>query len=80
MDCWHCRRSAVGACRFCGRGLCADHVKTRPYILELFRVAEHEEALVVEDALFCGVCKPRPDPIALPGLTQAAKEAGATPG
>ena len=37
MDCWHCRRTAVGACRFCGRGICEDHVETQPYILELFR-------------------------------------------
>jgi len=37
MDCWHCRRTAVGACRFCGRGICEDHVETLPYVLELYR-------------------------------------------
>ena len=37
MDCWHCRRTAVGSCRFCGRGICEDHVQTHPYILELFK-------------------------------------------
>jgi hypothetical protein len=68
MDCWHCHRTAVGACRFCGRGVCEDHVETRPYVLELFRPSETTKALVVEDALFCGLCRPRPTPVDLPGL------------
>jgi hypothetical protein len=68
MDCWHCRRTAVGVCRFCGRGVCEDHAKTEPFILELYRPHETSQALVVEDALFCGGCKPRPDPIPLPEL------------
>jgi hypothetical protein len=68
MDCWHCRRSAVGTCRFCGRGVCPDHVGTKPYILELFRGKQEVEAIVVEDALFCGACKPRPNPVPLPEL------------
>ena len=68
MDCWNCHRTAVGACRFCGRGMCEDHAKERPYILELFRGSDMMEALVVEDALYCGNCSPRPDPIPLPDL------------
>jgi hypothetical protein len=68
MDCWHCRRTAVGTCRFCGRAICENHVKTRPYILELFGSEKAQRALVVEDALFCGSCKPRPEPIDLPDL------------
>jgi hypothetical protein len=68
MDCWHCRRSAVGACRFCGRGICEDHAEIKPYVLELFRGGGGAQALVVEDALFCGACHPRPDPIDLPEL------------
>jgi len=69
MDCWHCRRTAVGTCRFCGRGVCEDHVETAPYVLELFRgAAGVTRALVVEDALYCGACTPRPDPLDLPEL------------
>ncbi len=68
MDCWHCRRTAVGACRFCGRGVCEDHVETKPHIVGLFRGRESTEAIVVEDALYCGACSPRPDPIPLPEL------------
>jgi hypothetical protein len=70
MDCWHDRKTAVGNCRFCGRGLCEDHVQTRPYILELYRSRDDDvpKVLVVEDALYCGVCTPRPDPLDLPEL------------
>ena len=68
MDCWHCRRSAVGVCRFCGRGVCEDHAESLPYELELFRSGDVTRALVVEDALFCGACHPRPDPLVLPEL------------
>jgi len=67
MDCWHCKRTAVGTCRFCGRGICEDHVETQPYILEIISGGV-PRALVVEDALFCGACTPRPDPIELPEL------------
>jgi len=73
MDCWHCRRNAVGICRFCGRAVCENHAQTKPYILELYEPDGDEtpgglRALVVEDALYCGACTPRPDPIALPEL------------
>lgn len=69
MDCWHCRKTAVGTCRFCGRGLCEDHVQEHPYILELFRSNDDvPKVLVVEDALYCGACTPRPDPLDLPEL------------
>jgi hypothetical protein len=41
-----------------------------PFVLELYRGAEMTRALVVEDALFCGACTPRPDPIDLPELDE----------
>ena len=68
MDCWHCHRTAVGVCRFCGRGICEDHVQTQPYILEVFKTNEVTRTLVVEDALSCGACNPRPEPLPLPEL------------
>ncbi len=73
MDCWHCRQTAVGICRFCGRAICVQHAESRPYILQL---VEHPNvrALVVEDALFCGVCTPRPDPVELPELGPHTRE------
>ena len=70
MDCWVCRRTALGVCRFCGRGICQDHARFHPYIVSLFAPPAEKSVkpLVVEDALFCGVCKPRPDPVDLPEL------------
>jgi hypothetical protein len=68
MDCWHCRRTAVGTCRFCGRGICEDHVQTYPFILELYRDGDVTKVLAVEDALYCGACTPRPEPLEVPEL------------
>ncbi len=69
MNCWHCQLTAVGVCRFCGRGLCADHVQTMPFVLTLDRtVSGVSRALVVEDALYCGSCRPRQAPVELPEL------------
>jgi hypothetical protein len=65
VDCWTCERTALGACRFCGRGTCREHARTHSFVVDVFRGKTHEtlRALVVEDALHCGVCKPRPDPV-----------------
>lgn len=68
MDCWHCRRTAVGVCRFCGRGICENHIQTKPYVLSLYDKQGTPHALVVDDALACGHCHPRPDPVPLPAL------------
>ena len=68
MDCFTCRRTAVGACRFCGRGVCENHLTPRPYILELLDIGGVTHALAVDDALSCGVCHPRPHPVPLPEL------------
>lgn len=70
LDCWTCERTAIGACRFCGRGSCREHAKVHPFVIDVFRGKRHESlrALVVEDALHCGVCKPRGEPVELPEL------------
>ena len=69
MDCWTCEKTALGSCRFCGRGTCRAHAKLFPYIVSLYNSKDGPvKAVVVEDALFCGICKPREDPIKLPGL------------
>jgi len=68
VDCWHCRRTAIGACRFCGRGICENHVVERPFILNVLERGAPTRAIVVEDALACGACHPRPSPVELPEL------------
>jgi hypothetical protein len=68
VDCWICKDTALGVCRFCGRGVCGEHAQTRPFILDVFRSAgdDSSKALVVDDALFCGECRPHPEPVPLP--------------
>ncbi len=69
MDCWSCEKGAVGSCRFCGRAVCKEHAKTMPFILSLYAgKGGVTKGVVVEDALHCGVCKPRGDPVELPEL------------
>jgi len=65
-----CERTALGACRFCGRGTCREHARTYPFLVDVFRGEKHRtlRALVVEYALHCGVCKPRGEPVELPEL------------
>jgi hypothetical protein len=43
-------------------------VETRPYIIGILDRTEPTRALVVEDALSCGACHPRPGPVELPEL------------
>lgn len=69
MNCWHCERPAHGVCRFCGRALCKQHVRTLPYIVEIFQDEKGKnKAFVVGDGLYCGVCNPKEDPIDLPEI------------
>jgi hypothetical protein len=70
MLCWFCAEAARATCRFCGRGVCAEHARFGPYVLEITRsvLRDRAEALVVEDAVQCGACHPRPQPVAMPEL------------
>jgi hypothetical protein len=69
MNCWHCDRPAHGVCRFCGRAVCKEHTQTMPYILDIFGQEKRPpQALVVADAVWCGVCRPKEDPVELPEL------------
>ena len=69
MKCFHCEETARGVCSFCGRALCKEHMKEMPAILTIYvGDANIPKAVVVADALFCGVCKPQPEPIEMPEL------------
>ena len=69
MNCWHCDRPAHGTCKFCGRAVCKEHAQTMPDIIDIYHTRDGtHKALVVADALYCGVCKPKDDPIVLEGL------------
>lgn len=65
MNCYHCERPAHGICRFCGRAICKDHAKSMPFILTAFSSGEVIKVIAVDDALFCGLCNPKEEPIDL---------------
>jgi hypothetical protein len=49
--------------------VCKEHAQGLPHIEEIYQDGEDMlKALVVADALYCGVCQPREDPIELPEL------------
>ena len=69
MNCWHCDRPAHALCKFCGRGICKDHVKTMPHIVALYLSKDDEPlAFVTPESVHCGVCKPLGKPIKLEGI------------
>jgi len=75
MNCWHCERPAHGTCVFCGRAVCRDHVQSMPRIINLTHRADNSQyALVVTNTIYCGVCKPREDPIKLEKLSKLLEE------
>jgi hypothetical protein len=66
MNCFECNRPAHGICKFCGRGVCKDHLQERVHIVSVFNGEnEKAKALVTKGALYCGKCKPVGDPVDL---------------
>jgi hypothetical protein len=49
--------------------VCKDHISESPFIISLYEGEEGtQKAIVVADAVFCGLCKPHERPIPLPEL------------
>jgi len=69
MNCFFCEQPAQGVCRFCGRALCKNHMKTSPYIITVYVGKDNiPKSIVVADALYCGSCKPHPEPVEMPEI------------
>lgn len=69
MNCIRCGKPAQAICRFCGRAVCGDHIQKMNYIITVFMSAQQvPKSLVVADAVFCGICKPQPEPLEMPYL------------
>ena len=70
VKCFFDDNDARGVCRFCGRATCKDHAEKRlPYIATIFVGANSTpKAVVVADALWCGVCKPEAQPVPMPEI------------
>lgn len=62
MNCIICDRPSHGVCSFCGRAICKDHFKEKSKILDFVKTHDlKDKVLVVEKALYCGVCNPVDD-------------------
>jgi len=48
-------------------------------VLEVYESGGTHFGLAVEDAIHCGVCKPKPDPVRMEFLDEAAAQALAQP-
>jgi hypothetical protein len=49
--------------------VCKDHLKTAPFILSVYRGEKDiNKAIVVADAVYCGLCNPQEQPVALKEL------------
>ena len=68
MVCYKCGEPAVGVCKFCGRGVCMEHhTTTLPTMLCMYLGSnETPKAVEVSDVLWCGDCRPQPEPIEMP--------------
>lgn len=75
MQCWICAAPANGTCRFCGRAVCRQDAKLHSFVLEVYPADGTLYGLAVEDALYCGVCKPRPEPVRMEFLDERPPEA-----
>ncbi len=76
MRCWVCGATADGVCRFCGRGICKTHARTQAFLFAAWPTAAGLRGLAIEDALWCGVCHPKPDAIPLDFLEVPAPPEG----
>ena len=69
MNCWKCGKVASGVCILCGRAVCQKDAKRNPNILAAYdEVGDVPRVIMVDDALWCGICKPMPEPVEMPEL------------
>ena len=59
----------MGVCAFCGRAVCETCYAPHVNLLTIF-VGDKQtpKAIAVSNALWCGTCKPHPEPIEMPEL------------
>ncbi len=69
MNCIRCEMPAQAICRFCGRAVCQEHIQKMNYIVTVYVSKDQvPKSIVVADAVWCGICKPQPEPIEMPYL------------
>ena len=62
MKCITCGQDAVAICKFCGRAVCQSHIQedifTSGFSAKGGFWDMQENAVKVNDAVWCGVCRP----------------------
>ena len=63
MKCWNCEEDARAVCQFCGRFVCKEHAKTKPFYSGYGQKCKDNlwpsgslTGFGVEDAVWCGQC------------------------
>lgn len=69
MKCWVCEEAPHASCRFCGRFICKDHASKLPFFMAVYIGSNQvPKVIVVADAIWCGICRPQPEPIEMPEI------------
>lgn len=62
MKCIACEKEAQAICRFCGRAVCAEHIREQRYSSGFTKWSgvwsREPHGVVVPDAVWCGRCHP----------------------
>lgn len=62
MKCIECEQEAQAICKFCGRAVCAEHVRQQRYpsgfATKLGFWSGAQNGVAVPDAVWCGRCHP----------------------
>jgi hypothetical protein len=51
--------------------VCRADARIHPFVLEVYESGGTHYGLAVEDAIHCGVCKPKPDPVRMEFLDES---------
>lgn len=62
MKCAKCGEEAAAICKFCGRAVCKEHIETKVFMSGYTAwggmLSSTDNAVRVEDAVWCGNCHP----------------------
>ena len=69
MQCWECDLPARAACCFCGRFICKNHAASHLSIMAMYLGnQETPKSVVINNAIWCGICEPIEEPIPMPEM------------
>jgi hypothetical protein len=64
MKCTRCGADAAAICKFCGRAVCAEHIRTKSYasgfghkVKSYLWQSGSQTGVLVSDAVWCGQCE-----------------------